>query len=228
MTNIYAKNMEINDIEISKRIKSLRKDRRLTQRQLAEILEVTQPTLSDIERGRIGASTRIIKRLSEKLDISIDWILHGKNGLDIDSNDNYSPKFSLHQSSLPGFNNVSDTFRSDDIGQQLEEIIRDLIILTDSYMLPDLHHSAILAHNISEEDNEEYDALSRMINSFDLFFDQFRINHVWRTERPYLKMGIKAKLQILKAICAAQSKVLGFTFDFLREAIYRANQEDRK
>ena len=80
MTNIYAKNMEINDIEISKRIKSLRKDRRLTQRQLAEILEVTQPTLSDIERGRIGASTRIIKRLSEKLDISIDWILHGKMG----------------------------------------------------------------------------------------------------------------------------------------------------
>ncbi|MBD5256498.1 MAG: helix-turn-helix transcriptional regulator [Bacteroides sp.] len=218
--------MENSDIEISKRIKSLRKDRRLTQRQLAEILEVTQPTLSDIERGRIGASTRIIKRLSEKLDISIDWILHGKNGLNIDSTDNCVPDYTLHQSSLPGFNNISDRFRSDDISQQLEELIRDQIALVDSYMLADLHQSAILARDIGEEDNEEYDALSRLIDSFNSFFDQFRVSHVWRTESPYLRMGIKAKLQILKAICAAQSKVLSFTFDFLREASNRVYNQD--
>lgn len=218
--------MEINDKEISNRIKLLRRDRHLTQCQLAEILGVTQPTLSDIERGRIGASTKIIKRLSDKLGISIDWILHGKSGLDIDSNDIDSPNYPLNQSSLPGFNNVSDNFRSNDIGQQLEEIIQDLINLTDSYMLPNLHNSGMLACNFGEKDDEEYDALSKMLNAYDLFFNQFSIHHVWRTEVPYSKMGNKAKLQILKTICAAQSKVLGLTFDFLREASYRSKRED--
>lgn len=212
-----------NDIEIAQRVKAIRKDRHLTQRQFAEILGITQPTLSDIERGRIGVSAKIIKRLSEKFNIPSDWILHEHNGVNIDNND--TPQYPLSTTSLPGFNYISDRFSSNDVNQQINELIHDQIHLFDSFSSGILHFSAYICFDIQEGDNNDIE-LEKWENSFEQFFRQFRLSSIRRAENPYTKMSIEGKLQILKALFAAQSKILVLAHDFLREASHGANHTE--
>ena len=53
---------EIN-IQIGKQVKLAREKSRLTQEQLAEQLECTPQYLSDLERGVVGISVALVKRL---------------------------------------------------------------------------------------------------------------------------------------------------------------------
>ncbi|MFR6380175.1 MAG: helix-turn-helix domain-containing protein [Evtepia sp.] len=53
---------EIN-IQIGKQVKLAREKSRLTQEQLAEQLECTPQYLSDLERGVVGISVALLKRL---------------------------------------------------------------------------------------------------------------------------------------------------------------------
>lgn len=57
------------------KLREIRKSRGLTQVELAELLNVTQTTLSGWETGRIGMSTDNLIRLSEALNCSTDEIL---------------------------------------------------------------------------------------------------------------------------------------------------------
>lgn len=65
---------EIN-IQIGKQVKLAREKSRLTQEQLAEQLECTPQYLSDLERGVVGISVALLKRLCVVLGISSDDIL---------------------------------------------------------------------------------------------------------------------------------------------------------
>lgn len=218
--------MANNDIEIAQRVKAIRKEHQLTQRQFAEMLGITQPTLSDIERGRIGVSAKIVRRLCEKFNIPSDWILHEYNGLTVDSNDNM-PQYPITISSLPGINYVSNRFVSNDVNQQLDELIRDQIHLYDSFLGGILYF--IANHDDDDqEDDANYIEFRNILDSFDHFFDQFRLSSIRRTENPYLKMGIEGKLQILKDLFAAQSKILVIAHDTLRDASYNTNHTDHE
>ena len=219
------KNIVNNDIEIAQRVKAIRKDRQLTQRQFAEILGITQPTLSDIERGRIGVSAKIIKRLSEKFNIPSDWILHEHNGLNIDTNYNCMPKYPISIDSLPGKNHISDRFGSNDVNQQLNELIEDQIHLYYSFLDGLLYFSANIRYDIQEGDANDV-GLSKWLNSFGRFFRQFDLNSICREENPYLKMRIEGKLQLLKVLFAAQSKILVLAHDFLRDALNSASHTE--
>ena len=57
------------------RIKEVREDRKLTQEQLAEMLNVTTKHLSKIETGLRGPSVQLLISLAEKLDVSADYLL---------------------------------------------------------------------------------------------------------------------------------------------------------
>ena len=65
---------EIN-IQIGKQVKLAREKSRLTQEQLAEQLECTPQYLSDLERGVVGISVALLKRLCVVLEVSSDDIL---------------------------------------------------------------------------------------------------------------------------------------------------------
>lgn len=68
---------EIN-IEIGMQIKFAREQAKLTQEQLAELVDVSPQYVSDLERGVVGISIATLKRLCEKLHISSDQILFSR------------------------------------------------------------------------------------------------------------------------------------------------------
>lgn len=63
---------------LGERIATARKERGLTQQQLADKLGVSQQTLAHYEVGRVGVGAPMLPRLSEILDLSFDEILVGE------------------------------------------------------------------------------------------------------------------------------------------------------
>ena len=63
--------------EIGQRIKELRKEKRLTQEKLSEMLDISQKHYSEVERGITGLSVQHYIRLSELLSVSLDYLLRG-------------------------------------------------------------------------------------------------------------------------------------------------------
>ena len=59
----------------SDRLKDLRKDNHLTQKQLAKILNMSQTGYSKYETGENDLSTEMLKKLSAIYNVSIDYIL---------------------------------------------------------------------------------------------------------------------------------------------------------
>lgn len=57
------------------RIRDLREDRDLTQKELATYLGVHQTTYSDYERGNLDLPTSVLHKLADYYQTSIDYIL---------------------------------------------------------------------------------------------------------------------------------------------------------
>src|SRR3546814_14885527 len=64
---------------LGERIAKARKERGLTQQQLADKLGVSQQTLAHYEVGRVGVGTPMLPRLAQILDLSFDEILIGQH-----------------------------------------------------------------------------------------------------------------------------------------------------
>ena len=58
-----------------KRIRDLREDRDLTQREVAEMLHCSQQVYSNYELGQRDIPTEILIRLSDYYQVSVDYIL---------------------------------------------------------------------------------------------------------------------------------------------------------
>lgn len=70
--------MYFDSIEFGQRLKKARKERGLTQEQLASILNITTNHLGKIELGKREVSIDVLFELSEILDVSIDVLVKGK------------------------------------------------------------------------------------------------------------------------------------------------------
>jgi len=57
------------------RIRDLREDRDLTQKELAERLQVHQTTYSDYELGRLNVPVSVLHKLADFYGVSIDYLL---------------------------------------------------------------------------------------------------------------------------------------------------------
>lgn len=64
--------------ESGKRIANLRKEKGLTQEQLAEQLNLAAHSLGNIERGSRGISIDLLVELAQFFNVSTDYILLGK------------------------------------------------------------------------------------------------------------------------------------------------------
>ena len=58
--------------QIGKRIRHIRKINKITQEQLAEMIDVSVPYISNIENGKVNVSAEVIIRLAQALQISAD------------------------------------------------------------------------------------------------------------------------------------------------------------
>ncbi len=67
-----------------KRIKMLRLKRKLTQKSIAKLLNISQPTYSKIERSKTNITIEHLNRLSNYYNVSLDYLL---NLSDIDNID---------------------------------------------------------------------------------------------------------------------------------------------
>ena len=65
-----AKNSGIGD-----RIRAKRKEQKLSQRELAEMVHVSPSHISDIENGKKTIGVDILMRITEALQVSSDWLL---------------------------------------------------------------------------------------------------------------------------------------------------------
>ena len=59
-----------------RRIRDLREDRDLTQKQMGEILMCSQRVYSNYERGELDIPTEILVKLADFHGVSVDYILN--------------------------------------------------------------------------------------------------------------------------------------------------------
>ena len=59
-----------------RRIRDLREDRDLTQREMGMLLSCSQRVYSNYERGDIDIPTAILIRLADFYDVSVDYLLN--------------------------------------------------------------------------------------------------------------------------------------------------------
>lgn len=68
---------------LSNRLKSLRKSKRLTQKQLAEKINVTHVSISGYESGNRSPDTDTLQRLADFFEVSTDYLLGRTDTLSI-------------------------------------------------------------------------------------------------------------------------------------------------
>lgn len=104
---------KINYKEIGNRIRQRRKELKLTQEKLSEILEITPTYISEIERGTGISSLATITKLSKVLKLDLDYLVFGISDTNIDKT------FSKILNKIPKENqklyidiceNIADTF----------------------------------------------------------------------------------------------------------------------
>lgn len=57
-----------------KRLREVRKSKKLTQKELADILGIKRNTYSDWENGKTEPSFEILVKLPDLLEVSLDWL----------------------------------------------------------------------------------------------------------------------------------------------------------
>ena len=62
-----------------KRIRDLREDNDLTQRELGLILSCSQRVYSNYERGELDIPTEVLIKLADYYDVSVDYLLNRTN-----------------------------------------------------------------------------------------------------------------------------------------------------
>ena len=76
MNNKDAK-LELNKV-IGTRIRQSREIANMTQEKLADLINVTVQYVSDLERGKVGASLYTLSNICSALNVSADYLLFGK------------------------------------------------------------------------------------------------------------------------------------------------------
>lgn len=112
-------------MSIGDNIKFIRKERNLTQDELAKKMCISRSYLSDIENNRKNPSSKTIESLADKLGVSMSYLLEGKKTLrDLDENE----KTEL----MNGFKGKLDEFNAEKISET-HNLINDVNFDTWKY-----------------------------------------------------------------------------------------------
>ena len=114
------------NVEIGARIREARESARMTREGFAEKVDISTQFLTDIERGRMGASLETIIKICDTLGVTTDFILRGPD-LDEDAT---ARQLSVLLSGVPRpllplvIDNVRDQVRLIETTQRLEKAAR--------------------------------------------------------------------------------------------------------
>lgn len=67
-----------NLVDFGKRLARVRKGRGLSQEKLAHEVALASGTISKYENGKLPPGFEQLSSLSEKLDVSLDWLVRGR------------------------------------------------------------------------------------------------------------------------------------------------------
>ena len=67
--------MEIKMPELSGRLKQLRQEKGMTQKDMAQLLEKTERHYQDIEAGKINVPTLTLVKLADYFSVSLDYLV---------------------------------------------------------------------------------------------------------------------------------------------------------
>lgn len=73
--------------ELGKRIANLRKDKDLSQAQLAKFMNIGTSTLGMYETGKREPNTEILSKIADFFDVSVDYLLGRNESTSSDDND---------------------------------------------------------------------------------------------------------------------------------------------
>ena len=76
--------MKNKNLDFCNRLKLARENSGLSQEQVARILKIHRPSISEIEAGRRKVSSEELDTLSEIYSVSVEWLLKGEGVSDID------------------------------------------------------------------------------------------------------------------------------------------------
>jgi transcriptional regulator with XRE-family HTH domain len=71
--------MEYDLVSLGSRIYNARKNKNMTQGEICEILDMTQPTYSKLENGKYNINISLLYQISSILDVSLAWMVSGEN-----------------------------------------------------------------------------------------------------------------------------------------------------
>lgn len=84
--------MDIQNIEVGRRITAIRQKRGYTRERLSELADISVQFLADIEKGRKSMTINTLRKLASALFISTDYIV---NGTPTQDNRDYSDIISI-------------------------------------------------------------------------------------------------------------------------------------
>ncbi|KEQ25546.1 helix-turn-helix domain-containing protein [Paenibacillus tyrfis] len=99
-----------------KRLRDLRVGKKLTQKQLAKIIKISESAVGMYERGEREPSFEITGKIAEYFEVSVDWLSYGKTVEFKDSIEELNHDIDLH--------NISDILNKYNLkvdGKQLTE-----------------------------------------------------------------------------------------------------------
>lgn len=67
--------MSLGDVMYQNRLRDLREDKDLSQKDIAELLQVHQTTYSDYELGKLNVPVAVLHKLADYYNVSIDYLL---------------------------------------------------------------------------------------------------------------------------------------------------------
>ena len=102
------------------RIKELRKKAKLTQKQVAEKLDMPQSLYSNLERGIKQANQKRLKQFSDFYDVSTDYLLGNTDNRNISDIDDDLEK------SLDTFKSFDGKPMSDHDREKIREILKEM------------------------------------------------------------------------------------------------------
>ena len=74
--NIKIEGMPMEELKkVGERIRQARKEKHLSQAELAEKVQISASHMSDLENGKTNISLEIFMRITEALQVSADWLL---------------------------------------------------------------------------------------------------------------------------------------------------------
>lgn len=106
----------LNYLEIGQRMQNKRKELKITQEKLSEIIDVSPSYVSEIERGCSITSLATISKIAEVLDLSLDYLIFGIN------QDNSNTTFSEILKTIPKKNHKLYISLCENIANTLKNI----------------------------------------------------------------------------------------------------------